>query len=176
MESAKEMVSAKKQLEISKGESEEDIIRNIIKKREIEYHEGSDEKIVDHILSYGDRQLTITFHAIFKNDVEVRTEILNKKPDSTEKDSGVTLLYKAAKTIMETEMKKYKLPLNYTLSTVNPRLTVWALTKGLEIFKWDEHDVDEIAKKTCLKLTKNNKPMNDTYSFKKTIKFKVSEL
>ena len=71
------------------------------------------------------------------------SHIENVLDDSKKKANETTLLYAAAKRLMEETANQDGQAISYMFDTENERLTNWAKTVGQDVFDWDSSYPDE---------------------------------
>ncbi len=96
----------------------------------------------EHVyLYYGSKKLTVIKD---KKTGNYATHIHTTDSPSYEQDrkqNEMTILYAAAKVLMEETSRQLQRPLQYEFNTRWEHLARWAETQGNEIFHWDHHDV-----------------------------------
>ena len=98
-------------------------------------HDITDEDGDIHIpcnLRYGSKELNISYQKSSGFSTALETIDSRKRlPDET------SLLYLAAKKLMEAKVKEWKKAAKYRVETSNPKMIEWAKTRGNDIFSWD---------------------------------------
>lgn len=84
---------------------------------------------------YGGKVMELS---VSEKEKEFRTYVLREKDKRLPHET--TLLYKAAKSLMEQIAKESHQNFTYEFHTKIPEMAAWAKTSGNEVFEWDEHD------------------------------------
>jgi len=98
------------------------------------------------ILRFGNKELIITFlddSRLFKTHIE------NKKTEEPKTQSETTLLYMAARRVMQQITNKAGFRLHYRIETKFPKMAKWALTTGDLIFHWTRVIIDRENIEQC---------------------------
>ncbi|MFZ2189231.1 MAG: hypothetical protein WA057_02980 [Candidatus Magasanikiibacteriota bacterium] len=106
-------------------------------------------------LSYRGKILFLSFHEIEKGTGSFFTHIVNNSDfnSAEERIPETTPIYKAAKELMiRYKEETFKKPCKYAEITADPRMAIWLLTKGKEIFP---------NCKIVTKIGRTNKPESD---------------
>ncbi len=137
--------------------SQDEIANNIISKMEIEEYDERYDNVNNYIFHYGGKKLVLT-HFLDRRDKDFSTYIECISPEKREKDE-TTLLYMAAKKIMQRIANQKKKNLVYEILTESKSMRKWAQDskKGRGLFNWEQEDVDK------------NEAYPDLYSFRTTI-------
>lgn len=99
----------------------------------------------NHLIRYGSKILLLIIDAApadIKETAETRVTTFVKNMENCEKkDEETTLLYAAARRLIELECQKTKKRMLYQFSTQDPKMMAWAQTTGKQIFDWDKEEV-----------------------------------
>ena len=91
-----------------------------------------------YYLTYGRKQLTI-----YVRPGEANTLIRNVNDETHKKDDETTILYLAAKMVIQKLAKEQGDVIEYALRTSVDRIRDWARTTGNEIFHWSNTSVEQ---------------------------------
>ncbi len=116
------------------SEDESDAFRDLAVDAQAEQAAGIGDKVLK--LDFGSKILFVREHT----DVdEFSTYIVNDQGKLEKKQEGqTTLLYKAAKELMQLVVNETKKPAKYIMSSYNETMNKWADGPGNDIFKWDD--------------------------------------
>jgi len=111
--------------------TEEEIVENILASREEDITKWPSGRQTEWAkLKYGSKMLEVVI-----SDGGISTKVTNVGAER--RDGETTLLYRAAKQLMEAAVTKLGVSLEYSFHTVNKNMAEWADTKGAWIFNWD---------------------------------------
>lgn len=133
----------------------EQIVEDILSNKWVLYDKVDQGSGLTVDLSYGSKGLRVFTYANGRIDTHVRTIKGRER-----KENETTLLYSAAREIMEDFMKRIGRPAKYIFQTKNENMLEWARTKGEEVFDgWDAITFEEDEDGTEITMfTKNFKP------------------
>jgi hypothetical protein len=119
--------------------SEEAIIRKILASAPLEVTVLEGAKILESRLKYGRKRLKVT---LYFGPREIETRVDNIADSTRHLDRETTLLYSAAKRIMQKTADEERISFSYTLHTSDEHMRDWAKGPGSKIFKWERTDID----------------------------------
>jgi len=125
-------------------------------RNEFDFHDTDLEDYIEGIdrvwcLDYGSKSLTLNlkggaFHTVVTTN------------DQERKDNETTILYTAARTLMQQYVDKVNKTIEYVLTTSNPNMMNWAKGKGSEVFNWDLDDYGEVYASTWIRPSQQEPP------------------
>ena len=119
----------------SESASEEEIVREILKNKVIDETFEHRENSTAYRLTYGKKDLIVT---LLKTDNQVFTFVYNDRDESFAEDNETTLLYKAARSLMQEFANEQGSPIKYTFLSEFDSMKNWAESKGGQIFNWGD--------------------------------------
>src|SRR3989338_6009869 len=124
-------------------ENADAIVRDILASR-VERTTEDGKEVSDVVLQYGRKDMTITFrHGIrLSGGLLVNMYLENARGEAFAKKHETTLLYMAAKNVLEELANKSGQPVAYVFDTESKALYEWARTQGEGLFHWDKKESD----------------------------------
>lgn len=93
-----------------------------------------------YVLEYGNRVVQVK---LFSEEESETTELfamahLQIQSDREPQKHQTTLLFQGIKEKLQNIAKEKQQPINYTFYTTNQNMAIWAVTKGNDIFSWND--------------------------------------
>lgn len=117
------------------------------------------EGLILYLLEYGQKQLIISF---YPETQEIYTYVKNDH-NRERKPKETTLLYTAAKQLMQQISNESNQKFIYRLMTTFENMKEWATTAGNEIFNWENNDISDVEKDGSYEPHDEEKPLKSYY-------------